>query len=295
MRHSLFVILLMVVALSPLPAFAQTQCSIEVDQTDTPLDISGWLGEENAFIGNVRLTALCEEGVENFHFLASDLKRAGDDTVIGRQNVTLIGDTQLEGNVPKDFQVRVTGVSVPGTYSGNVRLQLPGQTQSEAKTINVNLVAKAPPALTALPGAAPVQVRLVNCGGWLDCPLAHLVLPDSAFLDELPLRFDNTTQGPVTVVDIESAVMDEQSRYQLTDQHLKLPQGEQIFPPQRISTLLMGMNRPAITAGRYTGALYMTLDGSTARFQVPVDLSVRTGPFLPLLVLLLGIVLLISA
>jgi hypothetical protein len=182
-------------------------------------------------VGNVRLTAPCEEGVENFHLLASDLKRTGDDAVIGRQNVTLIGDTRLEGNVPKDFQVRVTGVSMPGTYSGNVRLHLPGQTQSEAKAIDVNLVAKARPALTALPDATPVQVRLANCGGWLDCPLAHLVLPDSAFLDELPLRFDNTTQGPVTVVDIESAVMDEQSRYQLTDQHLKLPQGEQVFPP----------------------------------------------------------------
>lgn len=55
--------------------------------------------------------------------------------------------------------------------------------------------------------------------------------------------------------------------------------------------MLMGMTRPAMPAGRYTGALYMTLNGSTTRFQVPVDLSVRTVPFWPLLVLLLGIVL----
>jgi hypothetical protein len=181
MRRILFVTLWMAIALSPLPAFAQTQCSIEVDQADTPLNINGWLGEENAFVGNVRLSAGCPDGVESFNFLASDLKRAGDDTVIGRQNVTLVGDTQLQGNMPKDFQVRVTGVSVPGSYSGDIRFQLPGQTQAEAKTIQVNLVAKARPALTALPGAAPVQLRLVNCGGRLDCPLAHLILPHSAF------------------------------------------------------------------------------------------------------------------
>jgi CHAT domain len=96
-------------------ASAQGVIRIEVDPNDTPLNIVGWLDEANSFRGNVRLT---EHGgnVAAFVFLASDLKREGSDELIGRQNVRLVGDAALAADTPKDFQVTVGSLKLPGTY-----------------------------------------------------------------------------------------------------------------------------------------------------------------------------------
>jgi hypothetical protein len=210
MKCLLLVIFLALTSLT-MPALAQTDCTIEVGPGDNPLSITGRLGEENSFVGNLRLTAPCEEGVERFSFLVSDLERNEGDNVIGRQNVTLIGDPKLEANVPKDFQVRVSGATVPGTYLGTMYLLQPGQALSEAQAVDMQIIAKVQPTLMRVPSTGPVQLSLVNCGSGLDCPIAGLVLHNSAFLDETAVRFHNPAQAPVTVTAARAVVMEEQN------------------------------------------------------------------------------------
>ena len=289
MKHWMPILLLFLI-LMPVPALAQAGMQIEVDPGDTPLVITGWLGEENAFVGNLRLTAQGGD-VATFTFLASDLTREEGDEVIGRQQVNLVGDPTLSADVPKNFQVTVTGPPMPGTYQGQIEVLLPGQARAEAPVIPLTVVAKARPALTLLPGTDRVQLRLVRCGRGLDCALARLLLPDSAFLDGWQLQFDNPVQAPVTVVNAEVVVIGERTGYQLTAANLALPQGQQTLPANQIVSLPLTLTRQAMPPDHYTGAFYLTLDGRDERLTIPVDLSVRTGPLWALLALLLGIVL----
>ena len=70
--------------IAPTPALADT--IITVDAKDKPLQIKGWLNEENANYGSIRLSAPAK--VEQFTFLASDLKRqSGDENNSSSKNI----------------------------------------------------------------------------------------------------------------------------------------------------------------------------------------------------------------
>ncbi len=282
-------VIVVTLILVPIPALAQAGVQIEVDPGDTPLVITGWLGEENAFVGNLRLTARGGD-VAEFTFLASDLIREGGDEVIGRQQVQLVGDPTLSTDVPKNLQVGVNGLEVPGTYQGQIEILLPGQARAQALVIPMTVMAKARPVLTPLAGTDQVQLHLVRCGRGLDCALARLLLPDSAFLDGWQLQFDNSTRAPVTIVDTEAVVLGEQTGYQLTTTELTLPQGQQALPANQIVSLPLTFTRSRLPPDHYAGAIYLTPDGANQRLTVPVDLSVRSGPLWPLVCLLLGVV-----
>ncbi len=288
MKRMLWLIVVLASILSA-PVAAQEVVRIEVDPADTPLTIQGWVGEENAFVGNLRLTAVGGD-VETFTFLTSDLELAGGEEIIGRQQITLSGSTALAENVPQNFQVLVNGITVPGVYEGTLTLLLPGQTGEEAVTVPVTVVARARPLLTALPGTSNLSLQLVNCAPGPDCWLARLFLPRSAFLDLWSLQFDNQTEAPVNVEDVEAVVLGEGTGYQLTAAALTPPEAVTL-PADEIVSLPLLLNRGAMPPDHYTGRLYLTLEGQRGRLSIPVDVNVRVGPFWPLVALLLGIVL----
>jgi hypothetical protein len=285
---SAFILLLLI--LLPGFALAQEDVTIEVDPDDTSLAITGRLGESNAFMGNLRLTARGGD-VMTFTFLDSDLKRQDGDEIVGRQNISLIGDPTLTVDVPKDFQVSVTGIDKPGTYQGQIEILLPGQPRSEALVIDLTVVAKALPNLTLLPGTDQIQLRLVNCGWAFNCALARWLLPASAFLENWQLQFGNETQADVVVLDVAVSVLGEQTGYQLTKAVLALPTDPHTLAAGHISALPLTIYRSKIPPDHYTGSIYLRLDGRDERLKIPVDLNVRVGPFWPLLALLLGIAL----
>jgi Skp family chaperone for outer membrane proteins len=51
------------------------------------------------------------------------------------------------------------------------------------------------------------------------------------------------------------------------------------------------VRRSALPPDHYTGAIYLALEGQTARETVPLDVSVRTGPWWPLVALFMGLLL----
>ena len=281
---------LLILLVCPASALAQTKVGIQVDAGDKPLQIKGWLGSENAFTGNMRLTA-SGGNLAAFTFLPSDLKRKEGDEVIGRQQVELVGKPPLSAEVPKDFQVKVNGIKVPGTYEGQVELLLPGQKRSEAMVIPLTVMAKAKPALVPVKGGEQVRRQLVRCSWGLDCALAQLLLPASAFQNQWELKLDNPVEAPVSLTSTEVVLEGQQTGYQITKAEVESPPSPATLAANQIINLPLKWKRSQIPPDRYTGWVYLTLDGREERLAIPVDLNMRIGPLLPLLVLLVGIAL----
>ncbi|MDZ8226524.1 hypothetical protein [Nostoc sp. ChiVER01] len=279
---------LLILLICPAPAVAQTNVKIEVDAKDKPLEVKGWLGEENALISNIRLTA-SGGSITAWTFLPSDLKRTEGDEVIGRQQIELIGERKLEAGLPTDFQVKLNGVKLPGTYQGQIEILLPSQKRSEALVIPLTVKAKARPALVPVKDSEQVQLQLVRCS-W-DCGLAHLLLPDSAFQAQRLIYLDNPNQATVLLTSAEVILQGKQTNYQITKTEVEPPLSPQTLAANKIISLPLKWERSQIPPDRYTGAVYLTMEGREGRLSIPVDLSMRTGPAMPIFVLLVGIVL----
>ncbi|MEM7578311.1 MAG: hypothetical protein AAF316_00405 [Cyanobacteria bacterium P01_A01_bin.80] len=288
MKHWISVALL-ILLIYPAPALAQantTNAKIEVDAKDKPLEVQGWLEEENSLIGSIRLTSEATN-VTNLTFLPSDLKQQGGDGIIGRQQVNLIGEPKLEKGLPKDFQVKVSGVKLPGTYTGEIELLLPGQKRSQALVIPIKVEAKAKPAIVPLKESEKVTVQLVRCS-W-DCGLAHLFLSQSHFQNQWQLRLDNPVAVPVSLNSAEVVLQGKQTGYQITPTEVESPPSSKI-PANEIFRLPLKWTRSRIPPDHYTGAVYLTIADREGRLAIPIDLSMRTGPALPIFVLLIGII-----
>ncbi|MDF5723994.1 MAG: hypothetical protein PUP91_26725 [Rhizonema sp. PD37] len=268
------------------PTSALAQTNIKVDAKDYPLQITGWLNEESSLVGSIRLTA--PASVEQFTFLASDLKRQEGDEVINRQHIAFIGEPRLKAAIPKDFQVKVSNPELPGTYKGQIEVLLPTQ---QRQIIPVTLLVKARPKLIPTKGNEQVHLKLTQCNPLLDCWVAGLFLPKSAFLQSWDLAFDNSVDAPVKVTGAEVLLKGEQTDYQLTSNQIKVSNIPQSLKANQVVRLPLTWERFQIPPDRYTGAVYLTLEGAKERLIIPLDLSMRIAPLMPLLVLLMGIVL----
>jgi len=144
--------------------------------------------------------------------------------------------------------------------------------------------------LIPLKGTDQIQLQLVNCNGLLDCALASLLLPKSTRVDQLQLQFDNSASIPVRILNTATVVRGNFTGYQLTDA-FSIPQGSPALAANQIVSLPLILNRSAMPPDQYGGAIYLTLPNQTNRLVLPVSLNVRSGPLLPLFVLLIGIVL----
>jgi hypothetical protein len=292
MKYWILSLLLPVMVISH-PVAVQAAASVVVDAGDKAVEISGWLDEEIALFGNLRLTAE-GENIEKVVFLVSDLRRKEGGEIIDRQQIAIAGASQLLVGIPQDFQLRVTNIRVPGTYEGTIQVFLPNQSSKPVQTIPLQVIAKVRPNLIPVGGTEQIELRLVNCQGFwgfLDCLIAQGLLPASAFLNEWQLQFDNPTQAPVTIIDTKVILRGEQTGYQLTQKAVSLPQGAISLPSDRIMSIPLILNRSIIPPDRYTGAIYLTLSGQTQRLVIPLDLKMRSGPILPLMVLIFGVLL----
>lgn len=293
--------------------------------------INGWVGEENSFVGNIRLTLLgAAQGSSAVRpsLLFSDLKQQGGTETVGRQQFAITGDQTLTPEVPSTYQVKVTGVKVPGEYRGKVELLVPGRPRAEAEVVDVVLLAKARPALTPLSEAERVQASLVRCAA--GCWLARLLLPAGHFQHRLELRFEKPLSAPLGIDDVTFAVRGDQTRYSLKGEQFRValdelsalrppagavgadapgtPQSgqgaadssaagsaltlaDQKLADQKYVTLPVVLNPGDLPADHYTGNIYLTLAGQSSAVKVPVDLSVRAGPLWPLLILFVSIIL----
>jgi hypothetical protein len=146
-------------------------------------------------------------------------------------------------------------------------------------------------------GKEQINLGLVNCNEaiFLDCGLAKLILPGSTFTKKYDLRLDNPTSSSIKIM---SAVVyaDGSNNHgvaQLGDQGKNSPFSINIdkpIPPDKIDVIPITLNSSAMYPDQYNGAVVLTIAHKN-RLAFPINLSVRSGPLLPLLVLFFGVIL----
>lgn len=290
MLRSISLVFLLVISLanSCLARVKSPLTRIEVDPGDTPLVITGNLTAGQDLSGNIRLVARqCD--VRLFNFLPSDLMEEEGKAKVGRQQVEMLGEKSLQVNVPKDFHVKVKGIKIPGTYRGRIEILPAGQ--MEPLVVPLQVIARAKPVLTPLEGTKKLDLSLVGCFGPMDDFLARRLLPESAFLEKLPLSFDNSGLAAVVVEDVGVVAQGKFTGYPLSHSDIAFSKGPQTFPANAIVSLNASLHGKNIPPDHYTGTIYLTLQGADQRLALPLDLKVRSGPFWPLVVLLVGILL----
>jgi len=182
-----------------------------------------------------------------------------------------------------------------------VLLQAPALAQTKPlvelnEQLQVQATAATETTLLPLKGTEQIRLQLVNCQGWLDCAIAHLLLPASATINQRELQFDNSSQLPINVLNTAVVVQGDFTGYQLTSKEIALPQTIQPLPSNQIVSIPVTLNRAQIPADQYGGSIFFTLrnvssTNSSTRLVLPVTLSVRSGPLLPVMVLFFGVIL----
>ena len=149
------------------------------------------------------------------------------------------------------------------------------------------------PTLLPLQGTEQVRLQLVNCQGWLglDCWIARLLLPASATINQRELQFDNLTQSSVDVLDAAVIAQGDVTGYQLTNSAISLPQDIKPLAANQIVSIPLKLEPSKMPPDQYGGSIFLTLQDRSNRLTLPVNISVRNGPFIPLLVLFFGVVL----
>ncbi|MEO1069123.1 MAG: hypothetical protein AAFW95_08365 [Cyanobacteria bacterium J06638_6] len=181
---------------------------------------------------------------------------------------------------------------------GTAWAQTPADSELEPET--TTLTAPPPVALERgttqapiipLKGTEQIQLRLVNCSWALDCFLARRFLPASAHLNQLELQFDNPAATPATILNTAVVVQGNLTQYPLPSQALALPNETITLPSQAIASIPLTLDRSAMPPEQYLGAIYLTQAAQSNRLVLPVNLSVRSGPLLPVVIILLGVLL----
>lgn len=149
----------------------------------------------------------------------------------------------------------------------------------------------AEPTLLPLKGTDQIRLQLVNCGWLLDCAVARLLLPASTTINQRELQFDNSTQSSVDILNAAAIVQGDFTGYQLTNSAISLPQDIQPLSANQIVSIPLTLNRSQMPPDQYGGAIYLTLQNRGNRLTLPLNISVRSGPLLPLVVLFFGVIL----
>ncbi|MGL5832924.1 MAG: hypothetical protein ACRC1Z_06785 [Waterburya sp.] len=197
-------------------------------------------------------------------------------------------------NIDINGKIRQMKQWFPAMLLPLVLLQTPVLAQTESTT-EVNQAIPSTevvsPNFLPLKGTEQIQLELVNCGWWLDCALARLLLPASAYINQRELQFDNSTQVAVNILNTALIVEGDFTGYQLNNQAISLPQDLKSLSANQIVNIPITINRTVMPPDRYSGAIYLTLKDRSDRLSLPINLSVRSGPFLPLMVLFFGVIL----
>ncbi|MBD2342051.1 hypothetical protein H6G64_34550 [Calothrix sp. FACHB-156] len=184
------------------------------------------------------------------------------------------------------FMPLVLAIQSPALAQTESAVQADGQGGTSAKIVVDNEQS----ALVVLPGTEQIQLQLVNCSGWLDCSLARCFLPASAFLNVRQLQFDNRASTAVSILNTATIAQGVTSNYPLTSE-ISIPKSSLSLTANQISSLPLNIQRSVLPPDRYTGAVYITLTPQQNRLILPLNVSVRSGPLMPLVFLLLGIIL----
>jgi hypothetical protein len=268
-------------------ARAENAPRIEVDASDNPLKIQGVIGEEPGLIGAIRLHGDGDVGA--FRMLFSDLKREGGTEIVPRAHITVTGQASLGDDDYQDVQVKVDGLTVPGTYTGHLELLPHDQPRTQATQIDIAVTATARPALTAVAPNDRVRGNLAHCG--YSCTVTAWLVPGTAGREKQTIRFTLRPHQQAKVNGVKIFGTGDNGGHELSEAELGLANVTGTLSKNGVLVIPLAISPNGLPADHYTGSLHFDIEGLDAPVTVPIDFSVRNEPFWALVALAVGILL----
>ena len=268
-------------------AQAENPPRIEVDPSDNPLLIKGFIGEEPGLLGAMRLHGVGDVGT--FRALFSDMKRRDGDEFVPRAHISLSGATTLGDDEYQDVEVKVEGLSVPGTYEGHVELLPRGTARGDATRVEIQLSAISRPTLTAVAPNDRVRGSFAHCG--FSCDVTAWLVPGSAGREKQTVRFTLRPHDEANVIGAQVFGTGESGGHELTQSELGIDRVSVTRSQNGVLSIQLAISPNGLPADHYTGSLHVNVENLDEPVTVPIDFSVRNEPFWALAALLVGIVL----
>jgi len=209
-------------------------------------------------------------------FLPSDLTSGGEK--VDRSGIQVLEPRPLAGE-RQDYRLQIEGLTRPGTYTGNLDVS-PTETKGQGQTISLTvvLIARQPIALSA--ETPKLALRLAaNCD-----PFTRLVLGRSACPGTFRLNLVGTPRlsaGPAVsllLAGSEGAVR-------------KVADADAAFPSASFADgqLVLSVPGGSLAPDGYKGAIRAAFDGGATVVDAPIDLDVRWPAWIPLALIVLGV------
>lgn len=282
---------LLVVAISPAyAACTATSQLIPLNLQNSTFVIAGLFDQQNAtFSGTLRLSNT-GGAISDLKFLPSDLNSTDitPPAIIDSSNVTMTGATSFKNGDIQDERITVMNVIHPGTYTGDLRFLIPGQTVNDALDVPLKLQISMDPNIQA----PTVSIKAVHEQIVIDKGLITWLIPDSADNNNWIILLTNQGPLPVTAIHPRVVLTGVRTGVILTNDQitLKLQDDSINLPPHQTRSIPLTIKPDMLPPDYYTGTILFQFDGSDKTLSVNMDLNVRYGPFWPLIVILLGIV-----
>lgn len=235
-----------------------------------------------------RVELISPDAVTGLMFRSEDLRSDGGEIISRQQIAPSASDFNLAANTPKYFDIKITGVKSCGRFKGNFFFLQPGKGSAAAVTIpvevNVDPVAK----LAIRKGSETLKLQLVDCYGW-GCYIARWLEP-RAFLSKYPVLLDDASVGAPAITVAVAAIGDVTHTSLTGVLSGKSPANAGSGPIFEYAVDVNANGNSPLLPDHYLGDLQVQ-SGSQTVVRVPIDVNVREGPGIPLLVLVCGILL----
>ena len=239
-----------------------------------------------------RITLLADQKVDTLIFHPSDLLHTGDLQILSRTQIKLVaGGPGLAQNTEQDFDFKVSGIKFPGTYTGSLEFLQANHGTSAALRVPLKLIVQEVPSLSVRSGSEPVRVQLTNCS-WLRCIIGRqfgaVASRDNTLPRDYSFPLNNDSQLKFTLTGSVSAVGDTRRQETGDSVTLKSPIDVQPIP---IISVAFQIASGGLAPDHYAGEFRLRIPGKKDMLQIPLQLDVRDGPELAVLILMVGILL----
>jgi hypothetical protein len=276
-------ILLSFIASVPL-AMAAEPAVIKPMADDIPVVVKGKIGTANAFMKRIGLVATA--AIPELIVRSTDLQQVGGSQIIRREQVvaTHTGKFDLPPNTVKDLEIRIDGVTMPGKYEGKLFLLQPGQGATPSFEALLTVIAEGAPRLTPRKGSEALKIQLTDCWG-LGCSFVRWVHP-GGLVSNYTVQFDNGSFEDFQVTAVVTA-LGETSRTSL--ENVVRVTGSSKVPVGPVFTLPLTVIKADLPPDHYVGDVQLRAAVQDTLVRIPLELNVRSGPGVPLLLLVTGI------
>ena len=278
---------LYLVVLMALPGMAP--CHAQASK-DSKVTLTGYPDSDGSFTGRITLSA--DQAADALIFHPSDFHHQGDSQILPRTQIKLVaGGPGLAANTAQDFDFKVSGIKLPGTYEGTLDFLQPNHGMNTVFHVALELIIQEVPALSVRSGSESVRIQLTNCsllGCFIGRRLAAVATKDHTLPLDYSFPLNNDSQVPFSMTGAVSAVGD--------TRHLETGDAVTLVSPIDVKAIPIVSVAFQVASGvlapdHYTGEFRLRIPGKAEMLKIPLQLDVRDGPELAVLVLFCGILL----